>query len=63
MVPINVAVPIIKFAGTVSLLNLTRVFAYDKEVIPYLDGGKSWTTVYIASVDETKRIKTEYVAA
>jgi S1-C subfamily serine protease len=54
-VPINVAVPIInKFIGTGEFIEpYLGVFAYDKEVIPYLDGGiKLDNGIYIASVDE-----------
>lgn len=54
-VPINVAVPIInKFINTGEFIEpYLGVFAYDKEVIPYLDGGiKLDNGIYIASVDE-----------
>lgn len=53
-IPINVAVPIIKkFAQTGSFVEpYMGVFAYDKEVIPYLDGNISVDNgIYIANVD------------
>ncbi|ADU73193.1 S1-C subfamily serine protease [Acetivibrio thermocellus AD2] len=54
-VPINVAIPIInKFATTGEFIEpYLGVFAYDKDIIPYLDGNvKVQNGVYVANVDE-----------
>jgi len=54
-VPINVAVPIInKFIASGEFIEpYLGVFAYDKEIIPYLDSGiRLDNGVYVASVDE-----------
>ncbi|HOM01585.1 MAG TPA: trypsin-like peptidase domain-containing protein [Acetivibrio sp.] len=54
-VPINVAIPIInKFASTGEFIEpYLGVFAYDKDIIPYIDGSvKVQNGVYVANVDE-----------
>ncbi|HHV29784.1 S1C family serine protease [Acetivibrio mesophilus] len=54
-VPINVAIPIInKYANTGEFIEpYLGVFAYDKDIIPYIDGSvKVQNGVYVANVDE-----------
>lgn len=55
-VPINVAIPIIKqYTGNGEFIEpYLGVFAYDKEVIPFLDGNfKLDKGIYVVNVDET----------
>lgn len=54
-IPVNIAIPIIdKYTSTGEFIEpYLGVFAYDREVIPYLDSGiKLESGIYIASVDE-----------